>query len=556
MHEEMTENVMQPAIKLIPAGDEILSRRLRISETRKNTLPEISVEEDLLVPDIRPDLEKILSVDAVPEISSWETYVSANDAAMLKISGNLEISTLYVPSGRSDELIAITSRIPFRYESETAAIPDKRAEITPCIKNVSSRVINERKIRISVTMDFKISDYGEKEIELLEGVTDDSLLLRKEKISFTDMAYRKNDSVEISEKIKLRENQPEPVSVLKYEVNAVENHRQISKGKIILEGSLYYTIMYIPADAEENVSCIPVLHRGKTDFTQFIRLPDLSASEISGLTVNYDVSSADIKLKDSIHDNEDDREGTASETENRKYFQLDAVVDIAVHVYREIERELVTDMYHRTRDLDYSICSHRLSRLRGTGAADVSVRDTLTLPDDISMAEGTPLVAVKIGDISVQPENGRCQIEGQIIADIIFAEENTGEISCRKEIVPFKSAVDIPGVSGNVTAECCGGLKDIWFDRLNSRQIDFSCGIALRVSAWDVSAYDFIDRVCYVENENRNTRKASMVVYMTMPEDTQWSIAKKFRTDMETICEVNGLEENQPLKPGSRLLIV
>ena len=65
MHEEIP-------VKLIPAGDEILNRRLRLSETRKTALPDMSVEEDLLVPDVRPDLEKILLVNAVPEISSWK----------------------------------------------------------------------------------------------------------------------------------------------------------------------------------------------------------------------------------------------------------------------------------------------------------------------------------------------------------------------------------------------------------------------------------------------------------------------------------------------------
>ena len=550
MHEEIP-------VKLIPAGDEILNRRLRLSETRKTALPAMSVEEDLLVPDVRPDLEKILLVNAVPEISSWETYAAGGGTNTMKISGNLDISTLYVPSGKADGLVSISSRIPFRYETEISDIPAKSAEMSAELISVASRVVNERKIRINASVNFNIADYGDREIELLEGVKDDALLLRKEKISFTDMAYRKTDTAEIDEKILVRDNQPEPAAILRYDINAVENHRQISKGKIIIEGSLYYSILYVPVVEEENSNSIPVYYRGKTDFTQFFRLPDLSAGEITGLVVNYDVKSASIKLRDGRHENVSVKDEEDSlDTSGRTYFHLEAAVDTVIHVYREIERELVTDMYHRSRNLDYSTSPHKLSRLRGSGFADVSVRDTVTFPEDITMSDETPYVSVKTGNIKIKPENDRCQIEGNLVADVIYADENTGAVDSRKEMVPFKATIEIPGLSPDVICECTAGLRDIWFDRLNNRQIDLSCGIALRVNTWDVTSYDFIDKVCYIEDASRDTSRASMVVYVVMPDDTQWSIAKKFRTDIDTIRSVNSIAEGQELKAGSRLLIV
>ncbi len=550
MHEEIP-------VKLIPAGDEILNRRLRLSETRKTALPAMSVEEDLLVPDVRPDLEKILLVDAVPEISSWETYAAGGGTNTIKISGNLDISTLYVPSGKADGLVSISSRIPFRYETEISDIPAKSAEMSAELISVSSRVVNERKIRINASVNFNIADYGDREIELLEGVKDDALLLRKEKISFTDMAYRKTDTADIDEKIVVRDNLSDPAAILRYDINAVENHRQISKGKIIIEGSLYYSILYVPVEEEEKTTSIPVYYRGKTDFTQFFRLPDLSAGEITGLVVNYDVKSASIKLKDGRHESVSVKnEEESLDTSGRTYFHLEATVDTVIHVYREIERELVTDMYHRSRNLDYSTSPHKLSRLRGSGFADVSVRDTVTFPEDVTMSDETPYVSVKTGNIKIKPENDRCQIEGNLVADVIYADENTGAVDSRKETVPFKATIEIPGLSPDVICECTAGLRDIWFDRLNNRQIDLSCGIALRVNTWDVTSYDFIDKVCYIEDASHDTSRASMVVYVVMPDDTQWSIAKKFRTDIDTIRSVNSIAEGQELKAGSRLLIV
>lgn len=47
----------------------------------------MSIEEDILVPDTQPDLEKILSVTAVPEITRHESYAGQNGKTMLKING-------------------------------------------------------------------------------------------------------------------------------------------------------------------------------------------------------------------------------------------------------------------------------------------------------------------------------------------------------------------------------------------------------------------------------------------------------------------------------------
>ncbi len=549
-------------VKIIPAGDEIINRRLRLSETKRYTMPEMNLEEDFLVPDIRPDLEKILTVDAMPEISNYEVYTQTGEKKILRISGNMEISTLYVPSRKGKGLVAITSRIPFRYEREISDNLSKNAQIKAIVNNLDSHVINERKIRVNASVVFHISDYGDTEIELLEGVADDSLLLKKEKIRFTDMAYRKSDTAELSEKIILRDNYPEPASILKYDVNIVENHRQISKGKVILEASLYYSILYIPEKEEDAEGMLPIFYRGKTDFTQFIRVPDLSAGEITGLVVNYNIDAADILMKSDSGESLSEKEIEAkkdldsTEAEDKSHFNLDAQIETTIYVYREIEREMVTDMYHRTKNLNFSTSNHQISRLRSTGATEVTVRDTINIPESAGRTANIPYISVKIGALDIRWENDRCQVEGFLIADIIFVNENSGTINSYREMVPLKTAVDLPEGSLDVTPECIAELRDVWFDRLNGHQIDFSCGIAVRINTWDITSYDFIDRVCYIENEGNDNRRASMVVYVTMPGDTQWSIARKFRTTMETLQAVNGLQEDEEPAAGRRLLII
>ena len=107
-----------------------------------------------------------------------------------------------------------------------------------------------------------------------------------------------------------------------------------------------------------------------------------------------------------------------------------------------------------------------------------------------------------------------------------------------------------------MTIDCSCGMKDIWFDRMNARQTEFSCTLAVSVYAWKVEEYRFIDKVCYIERDEDTEENAGMVVYVTRPGDTQWSIAKEFRTTTRELQLINGLEDSDYVEAGRKLLIL
>lgn len=563
--EKHTENGKN--ITLVPAADDLKSTRIRLSKAWPVTLPDMKIEEDILVPDTCPDLEKILSITAAPAISKHESYTGQNEKIMLRISGSFDISVLYLPAGGSG-VVAINSKIPFRREFEIKDQMSPQAEVKSYGMMPEAKVINERKIRISAGAAFSAWEYGDTEIELLEGVRDDSLLLKKDRVHFTDMAQRRTDTTGIRERIRLKESYPEPESILRYEMNVVEDHHQISKGKAIVEASLYYSILYMPesGDQQENKAA-PVYVRGKIDFTQFLRLPDIKDDEIKGSIVKFEILNADISLHapeasaeyddhdDSSHDKYDESNESPADS-NASYFYINAGVATGIQVYRSLERDVVTDMYHRTKNLEYSTAPYQLAELCGTASSDVTVRETVSMPETCGSTSSVPYISLTTENITASAENDRCVIDGSVRADIIFVDEETSEMSCLAHHIPFHTVTDMMGVCDDSYTECDTGIKDIWFDRINSRQIDINCSISVRMSAWNTKQYEFIDKVCYVDDGSMMQQPSGIVVYMTRPDDTQWSVSKKFRTTEDSLRKVNGLEAGQPLTAGMRLLIV
>ncbi len=565
----------EKTVTLIPATDDLRSARIRLSGASPVVLPHMSIEEDILVPDTRPDLEKILSVTATPEISKHESYAGQNGKNMLKINGSFEISVLYLPADGATGVVAINSKIPFRREFEIQEPLSPQAEIKITGKMPEAKVINERKIRISTGASFNAWEYGDTEMELLEGVRDDSLLLKKERVRFTDMAQRRTDTTDIREKIRLKESYPEPKSILRQEMNVVENHRQISKGKAVVEASLYYSILYMPEssealDADDGASdaAVPVYVRGKVDFTQFLRLPDVKDDETAGSIVKFDILTSDISLRapgasasgydgsDEDEEEEYEESGDSSADSSAPYFQLSASVAAGIQVYRSLERDVVTDMYHRSKDLEYSTAPYQVSELCGSASPDISIRETVNIPETRGNADSVPYISLTTENITASTEDDRCVIEGSLRANILFVEEENAEISCFEHHIPFRTVTDMPGACAESYAECDAGIKDIWFDRMNSRQIDISCSLSVRVSVWNTQSHEFIDKVCYIDDGSTPQPLSGIVVYMTKPDDTQWSVSKKFRTTEAALREVNDLEAEQPLVPGMRLLIV
>ena len=555
--------------RLIPADGDLRSSRLRITELYRRQLPVMTIEEDVLVPDVEPDLEQIINIDARPEITSHDVYRAPNGRNMYRIGGAVSVSTLYVPVADSGELVSITSQIRFRRECETGEEEERNetgresadAEISVELLSVSAKVINERKIRVRAEIRCNAKKYVQEETEFLEGVKDSELSLRKETIRFTDIAQRRTDTMDVSGEVLFKENMPEAEKILHYDIDVMEVRRQIGKGKAVIDACAYYSILYFPKqeereavntadsegerETESGSGFIPVFYRGKLEFTQFIRLPDMTGAGASDSQVSFDVISSDLRFEE------------PESGEDGRRLILSFTVAAAIDIFRDMEREIVTDMYHRSRDVKFSAVPRRVSELCGSGSTEVSVREIITLPESKKGFGRVPYISASIEGIEATAENGRCRIEGVIATNTVYeAETEEAGFSSFSEKLPFRTVIDIPDAREGMTIDCSCGMKDIWFDRMNARQTEFSCTLAVSAYVWKIEEYRFIDKVCYIEREEDAEESAGMVVYVTRPGDTQWSIAKEFRTTMRELQLINGLEDSDYVEAGRKLLIL
>ncbi|MDF3001051.1 MAG: hypothetical protein K0Q48_1170, partial [Bacillota bacterium] len=544
-----------------PVVGSLMSSKLKLVDMKQKNPLRVSLEEDILVPDVKPDLARILTMDGKVKLSDREIHTGQTETDSVRISGDLLLQTLYVPetNAEGDPIVAIESKIPFKNDAEMKAGPYSDLAVVPSVESIDFTVVNERKFRVRATIVFHLKEYSNVDIEVFEGLRDEEVQMLKERIKLTDVALRKTETAEIKDDLALKENMPEISKILKYDVSVVENHKQITKEKAVINASVNCNILYLGAEGnndaaaadtgaqEENSTAVPVLYQGKTEFTQFIRLDgehNPGDQNPAGSKINFKISSLNLTAKE-------DGNG------KRGLFELDMNVDTGLELYKNVEKEVVTDVYHHKKDVQFDTDEIGVLTLGGSGVAEISAREIINVPDRYGSVDKVIYVNGTIKEKRSTIEQTKSVVEGTVRVSMICtsADERKTIFSIEQEI-PFRSAMEIPGITPDMTANNDIALKEIWFDKINNKQIEVNAGILVNTVVATQERHQLVKSVSFQDSPQDSNPVPGIILYISRTGDTIWNIAKKYRTTIDEIKKINDLEYGKEINPGTKLLIV
>ena len=547
--------------KIVPIVGSTVSSKLKLIDMKKKEPLRVTIEEDILVPDVKPDLERILAMDGKIKLQEREIHTGQLETDSVRILGDLILQTLYVPEHMVDgePIVAIESKIPFKNETEMKAGPYSDLSLTPNIESIDFTVVNERKFRVRANILFGVKEYSNVDVEVFEGVRDEEVQMLKEKINLTDVAMRKTESIEIKDDLALKESMPDILKILRYDVNVVENHKQITKEKAVINASVYCNIMYLGADgnaddveaedagtAPEGETAIPVLYQGKTEFTQFIRLDGDNTSDQNpaGSKVNFNISSLNLTAKE-------DGNG------KRNLFELDMNVDTGLELYKNIEKEVVTDVYHHMKEIQFETDEIGVMALGGSGVAEISVREIVNIPERYGNVDKVVYISGNIIEKRSFIDQPKSVVEGSIMINLICTSADTKKTAFNvTQEIPFRSAMEIPGITPEMTASNDIVLKELWFDKINNKQIEVNAGILVNTAVSSQKKHQLVKNISFLDSPQDSNPLPGIVLYIARSGDTIWKIAKKYRTTIDELKRINEIEVGKEIKPGTKLLIV
>ena len=545
----------------IPVTQGAVFSPLQITHIAEKPRTVIRLEEDVLVPDTRPDLKDILEISGRIHLTAREFESISRGEDSVPVSGEIELQTLYIPEKTElhGPVIAIASRISFREPWHTAIASDGSLFMDAEIDSIDFMVINERKFRVKVVLSLQAREYREQKVDLFEGLSGEDIQTLRQKVELTGTALRKKDIITIKEDLERKDTDPEVGVLLRQDIRVTENYRQATAEKVIINGFIYVSLLCSAPDAPqmrtgtEESSALPdsppsgpELHQmqSRVEFTLFIPLSQ--SGPWSGSFVTFDGSGLRV------------RQMTAEDGSD--VLRLEGDIITWLELYCSQEREIITDAYHRQKDF---VCDFEKTDCRCLTASvcgETGLHESIPLDGPAGPASQIVYVSAEVSRAGSQAESGRIITEGALSVSMLCQSDSADSgmpphlFTVRQEI-PFRCVTAAPPLEGGETIRHKVYLKEIWAEKAGSHQAEFNASVLVCAEAMRTVPLKVLKNPAFEETQGTSPAPSPMAVYIIKEGDTLWSVARRFKSTTESIAQLNQTEEGH-LLPGRKLLIL
>jgi len=497
------------------------------SITLNKTLPEFRdsffIEGDVIIPDVKPDVDTVIYIDALPIIDNYVV-----NSGQITITGTTEFNILYVSEILPNEIIRISTSIPFKNSFAVSNLtPESIINVNLSPSKVSSLILNGRKLSVSTELTANLKISTKEEISYIEEVENTETIkqLKSEKCVPTFVNELKTKT-NIRDTAMLTTDQPTIKDILKYDCSVEEEESVISDGKIILKAELRIKIYYTSEKSDEihlfNVS-LPL--------SAFLDVKDIN--ENNHLELRNTIKNLSIKL---LPDSDD----------LMRIVEFDADVETRAKVFKNENLEIIEDIYSTELDLlpEKENITYELNT--PTTVEDITLRGTISIPEDENIKILKSMGRVK--SINLETENNNEMLTGIIDVTVIYRVPSSGKINSISLDMPMEHML-----SQKIHTLENYKIKNIEVTSVGNEKYEVK--ITLEIKGHENKT----DTVCILKNlvemEKPVQKNTGLTIYFVKPDDTLWKIAKRFHTTIDHISQINNLENPDNITVGQALIM-
>ena len=483
----------------------------------------IIVEEDFVVPDIKPDILSTISTSGTVCI-----YKKEVSAGKIKVDGCINTYVIYLADDEMGAVRSLNTTLDFSKAIDVDNANDGMIlESKVTLKTVECRVLNGRKVSIKAIVELELKLLSNKDLEFVNEIEDikDVQLLNKN-LSLNSMlgtgitkVYAK-DTIVIDSADNLAE-------IMKVDLNIINEETKISYNKVLVKAEALVKIMYL---TEDNRICTA---SGVIPIMGFIDMPDVSDENICD--VSFELKNLIVKPN--------------SVEEHSIY--VEGEIEISCNVSQSKEMNIIQDLYSPTVDLVY-----KQKQIQAI-SQKVIVKDVCNIREKQFIEE---IGNNKIYNAEIKPSiinknilKDRIMYEGQIEINFIYSSENTSRIDTKNIAIPFTFNMDCEGVSPSSNVETNIEITTQDFTIMPDGGIEIKVDLSFGVSLSNNQPLQVIEEISI--DESRSRQRCSLVIYFVKPGDTLWNIAKRFRSTVADIAKINEIEDENKIDVGQQLFI-
>lgn len=508
---------------------EIIKKNIIINRPVKCGTTEISTDCDIIVPDVKPDILKILQVDGTAVVRNTELL-----EGRLLADGIIRLNILYLPDREDEKIKAIETYSEFSTRIDKGEImPDMQVFVEALVEKIDFQVLNSRKLRVKTTVkiDYEVSEQAM--IELAEGIEDEEAEICVTPIELISLVDLKHSSFSVREDFELPPGHSAVEEILKSDVSICDTEYKIVGERAVVKGTLCLSCLYL-----DTSGCIK-----SCDFeTAFTEIFDLAeADDDTVCDISYFVKDLSLRAE---ADSDGDMRTLASECE----------IGVRIVATRKVETEILVDCFYPGKKTEIEKSSAELEKMVSSGFYQTTVREIVSAPAACPNILGIYNVFATLNVEKTEVLNNSVCVSGNVSCCILYISdsEETPVYSMKKNF-PFNMTIDTPGSESSM--DCCIDVKLVHtsFSLNPANEAEIRSILSASARVFERNNVEIIDEI-FISEPDENQVKG-IVLYFVQKNESLWDISKRYFVSQKEILSVNNLEDDAVIKEGMRLLI-
>ena len=503
----------------------------KTNQVVRELIHQFVLDEDYNVPDSRDDVSKVVALEGkvqIEEVKPVENYV--------RVQGRVEFQILYVAEGFEPKFCSMEGKIPFVEMIYMEGTAEKVPEVKKTHVELTAQMIHSRKLRVRSMVEMELLEERQRAWEIPTDVVSEGMLYKKQSpMEILKLHTSKKDIYRVKEEINLPGTKESVGVMLWTDVASRKMDTRPALDELQIMGELLLFCFYESPD-------------GKIDWLEQT-IPYQGRVSCNGIdeTMYHHVRANLEEVHVEVREDEDGE---------MRVIGVEGTLQLYIAVYEEEKMDFLEDLYSleqncviETKPVDYE-------QLVLMNHSKCKVMERLSIPElrneVLQICHSKGILRI---DRMERRDDG-IQMEGALYISFLYVKANDQmPFDIWQGVVPVSYLIECGDADEKVRYHISAALEQLSITLQGGDEIEVKAVLAFqgffkrvetREMIWQVKTEPMV----LAEIEKR----PSIVGYIVKEGDNLWSLAKRYSTSVEAICEVNEMSE-ETLQAGDRLLI-
>lgn len=486
------------------------------------------VEQDILVPDSKPDVMKITNVNATPYINNYE--VNGNN---IKVEGKINYFVIYDTINNAMQARGMYMSYPF-----SVLIPcnninkDMNINLKVSSKNIIFSLPNERKIAIKSELLFNIECKENIKLDVIQSFNDEyNIETKTATCNCTNYIDTKSNIIASREDIMIKDELKDFYEVLNITSDIKNIEYKESYNKIMVKGDININMLYLLESSKTTVKTIEF----EVPFSGMIEFENINDKSKFMLDLNI----KDLNIVPS------------NDVVNSKIMSVEYQIEVCASMYENEELTYIEDFYSQNHNIqtDAKMLSPIANETIITKVVEIKENINNVLDGNFKIIE----YKLNLNSLNSRRDNNTINLDGNIKLELLVQDTETLNLSNKSLDIMINEKIPLENIDSNTLINTIYNLDKLVVTKLGN-DIEVKARIDLLIKCEKILNINYAQNIEILDDLDNDLD--SMYMYMVKKDDNLWDIAKKYKTSVDKIMKTNTINKDDNIYENQKILII